>query len=169
MGQPPRDERVTPVMSRILTGRRSTVTPRWVPEDRAAWAVAWGGVVGAAFVNGALHRGYAPVLGEPTATRLSELVLPVLVVPWALRVERRHPLTSATGALAVGVLWASATVTFEFLFGHYVNGDSWETLRAAYRLADGRLWSLDVAVVAAAPALARGWHRRQFRKELSTP
>jgi hypothetical protein len=38
-----------------------------------------GGGVVAAFVNGALDRGYASVLGEPTATQLSEVVFPLLV------------------------------------------------------------------------------------------
>jgi hypothetical protein len=121
-------------------------------------------VVAAAFVNGALHRAYAPVLGEPAATELSEIVLPILVVPWVLRVEQRHPLPSLKSALAVGAGWASAMVTFEFLFGHYVNGDSWETLRAAYHLADGRLWSLDVFAIACAPAVARAWRRRRVTR-----
>jgi hypothetical protein len=132
--------------------------------DSAAWAAAWGGVVVAAFVNGVLHRAYAPALGEPTATQLSEIALPILIVPWVLRIEHRHPLPSLKGAIAVGAGWAVATVTFEFLFGHYVNGDSWETLRAAYKLADGRLWSLDVAAIMFAPALARAWRRRRTHR-----
>ena len=88
-------------------------------------AAAWGGVVAAGFVNGALHRGYARALGEPSATQLSEIVLPVLVASWALRIHDRRPLPTLRGAVAVGTGWMLATVTFEFLFGHYVNGDSW--------------------------------------------
>jgi hypothetical protein len=155
--------------------KRAAVTPGGRPQsstrtdgsgglDSTAWAAAWGGVVAAAFVNGALHRVYAPALGEPTATQLSEIVLPILIAPWVLRVEQRHPLPSLKGAVAVGAGWAVATVTFEFLFGHYVNGDSWATLRAAYNLTDGRLWSLDVIAIASAPALARAWHRRGSRR-----
>ena len=129
--------------------------------DWAAWSAAWGGVVVAAFVNGALHRGYATAVGEPTARQVSEVLLPLLLAPWVLRVERRHPLPALPDAVLVGVGWASATVTFEFLFGHYVNGDSWQTLRAAYDLTDGRLWTVDVLLIAAGPALARSWHRRR--------
>ena len=124
-----------------------------------------GGVVAAGFVNGALHRGDARALGEPSATQLSEIVLPVLVASWALRIHDRRPLPTLRGAVAVGTGWMLATVTFEFLFGHYVNGDSWEKLRTAYNLAEGHLWSLNVAVIASAPAFAHvRWHRRTERR-----
>lgn len=132
-------------------------------RDRTVWAVAWGGVVVAGFVNGALHRAYAPLVGEPAATQLSEVVLPLLVAPWVLHVERRHPIGRLRDAAVVGVGWAVATAAFELVFGHYVNGDSWESLWAAYDLTDGRLWSLDVAAIAAAPALARAWRLRPNR------
>ena len=123
--------------------------------DWAAWGAAWGGVVVAAFANGALHRGYATAVGEPAATQVSEVVLPLLVAPWVLRVEHRRPLPTLTDAVVVGAGWAVATVAFEFLFGHYVNGDSWQTLRAAYDLTHGRLWTVDVLLIAAAPVVVR--------------
>ena len=126
------------------------------------WAAAWGGVVAAAFVNGSLHRVYAPLMPELTATQLSEVLLPLLVAPWVLRVERRHPLPDYGSAVAVGTGWALATVAFEFVFGHYVNGDSWDSLLAAYDVTHGRLWSLDVVAIAAAPLLARAWRRHRI-------
>jgi hypothetical protein len=140
-----------------------TVSEGLGSRGRNVWAASWGGVVVAAFVNGALHRAYAPLVGEPAATQLSEIVLPLLVAPWVLHVERRHPIGRLRDAVVVGAGWAVATVTFELVFGHYVNGDSWESLWAAYDLADGRLWSLDVAAIAAAPALARAWRLRSSR------
>jgi hypothetical protein len=151
-GTPPEDAAPSGVDS--MTAWNPTAT------DWAAWSVAWGGVVVAAFVNGALHRGYATAVGEPTATQLSEVVLPLLLAPWVVRVEHRHRLASLLDGVVVGAGWAAATVTFEFLFGHYINGDSWQTLRAAYDLTQGRLWTLDVLFIAAAPAAARGWRRR---------
>jgi hypothetical protein len=148
-------------------GRRNGVSSTSIPDPSAtswaAWSGAWGGVVVAAFVNGALHRGYATAVGEPTATQLSEVVLPLLLTPWVLRVENRRPLPSLADAVVVGAGWAAATVAFEFLFGHYVNGDSWQTLRAAYDLTRGRLWTLDVLLIAAAPAAARAWRLRRWR------
>jgi hypothetical protein len=146
---------------------RTGLDPR--PTEWTAWSTAWGGVVIAAFVNGALHRGYATAVGEPTATQVSEVVLPLLVAPWVLHVESRHRLPSLKDAVVVGAGWAAATVAFEFVFGHYVNGDSWQTLRAAYDLTQGRLWTLDVLLIAAAPAAARAWRLHRSRGDRSRP
>jgi hypothetical protein len=54
-------------------------------------------------------------------------------------------------------MWSSASIAFEFLFGHYVHKDSWSKLLHAYNLLDGRLWLVDVLGIAAAPAVARAW------------
>lgn len=130
-------------------------------RERMIWGASWGGVVVTGFVNGALHQAYAPLLGEPAATRVSEVALVLLLAPWVLHVERRHPLPRIRDAAVVGAGWAVATVAFELVFGHYANGDSWETLLSAYDLADGHLWGLDVLAIAAAPALARAWRLRR--------
>jgi hypothetical protein len=58
-------------------------------------------------------------------------------------------------------MWASASVALEFVFGHYVNKDSWSELLHAYDVLGGRLWVVDVLGIAAAPALARGWRVRR--------
>lgn len=128
--------------------------------DWPAWAKAWDGVVVIAFLNGVLHRTYEGALGERRARQLSSFVLLVLLTPWAIRTERRHPLPSVPSALRAGLLWSSASVAFEFLFGHYVNKDTWSELFHAYNLLDGRLWLLDVLGIAAAPGLARAWRIR---------
>jgi hypothetical protein len=60
-------------------------------------------------------------------------------------------------------MWASASVAFEFVFGRYVNKDSWSELLHAYNLPEGRLWLLDVLGIAAAPSLARAWRLRRHR------
>jgi hypothetical protein len=125
--------------------------------DWPAWAKAWGGVVAIAFLNGVLHRTYEGALGERRAHQLSSFVLLALLAPSATRTERRHPLPSVPAALQVGLLWSSASVAFEFLFGHYVNTDTWSELFHAYNLLDGRLWLLDVLGIAAAPGPCAGW------------
>jgi hypothetical protein len=43
--------------------------------------------------------------------------------------------------LVVGIMWFSLTVAFEFLAGHYLFGNSWDSLLADYRFWRGRLWS----------------------------
>jgi hypothetical protein len=43
------------------------------------------------------------------------------------------------------------TVAFEFLFGHYVMGHTWERLLQDYNILAGRIWILFLVFTAAAP------------------
>jgi hypothetical protein len=132
-------------------------TVLWKP-----WATGWLGVLALAFMNGGLHRAYEPALGVLRAEQLSNVVLLAAVVPWAMLVDRRHPTSTTPDALVVGALWGAMTVTFEFVGGHYINGDDWTTLIQAYDLSAGHLWPMTVAVVAVSPLLAR-WRRLRRR------
>lgn len=58
-----------------------------------------------------------------------------------------------TSALAAGLLWFFCSMTFEFLFGHYIFGFPWEKLLADYRIWKGRLWSLVLASEIIAPVV----------------
>lgn len=130
------------------------------------WARSWLGVLAIAVVNGAVHRAYEPALGVLPAEQLSNGTLVALVLPWAAVVERGHPTASTREALAMGGLWGGLTVAFEFVGGHYINGDSWGTLVAAYDLSAGHLWPVAVAGVVLSPVTARWWrlrHRPQPR------
>jgi deazaflavin-dependent oxidoreductase (nitroreductase family) len=129
----------------------------------SGWARGWWGVVVLAVVNGGVHRAYEPALGVLPAEQVSNATLLAVVVPWAFVVDRRHPTSSVREALAVGALWGALTVVFELLVGHYVNGDSWQTLIGAYDLAAGHLWPLAVAGIVLAPTVARSARRRPRR------
>jgi hypothetical protein len=59
-------------------------------------------------------------------------------------------------AIDMGGFWLLLTVSFEFLAGHYLFGNSWEALLADYRFWQGRLWVLVLLMTAIAPALM-GW------------
>lgn len=128
----------------------SEVSTLWRP-----WATSWLGVLGLSVLNGGVHRAYEPVLGVLPAEQLSNATLLALVLPWAAAVDRRHPTSSTREALEAGALWGALTVAFEFLGGHYINGDSWETLIRAYDVTAGHLWPVTVAGIVLAPAAAR--------------
>jgi hypothetical protein len=66
---------------------------------------------------------------------------------------RRWPPASGRQALNIGLFWMSLTVTFEFLFFHYVVGHPWGELLANYDLLSGRVWVLLLAWIAIAPYL----------------
>src|SRR5262245_55336833 len=75
--------------------------------------------------------------------------------------ERRWPLRSRREAWSVGAIWAALAVLFEFGFGHYVEGDSWEDLFGTYDIAAGNLWILIPLWIATGPAVIRDVAERQ--------
>ena len=58
-----------------------------------------------------------------------------------------------------GLLWLALTLAFEWNFGHYVTGRSWENLAANYNLLHGGLMPVGLAIFAMTPWIA--WRLRQ--------
>ena len=105
-----------------------------------------------AMVNGVLREAtYGKYMAELTAHQISTgtgVVLTGLCV-WGL--SRLWPLESQKQAWTVGILWLVFTLTFEFLFGHYIVGHSWQRLLQDYNLLAGRVWLLFLLWVAIMP------------------
>lgn len=55
--------------------------------------------------------------------------------------------------IAIGVYWVILTAAFEFAFGHYVVGVSWEKLLADYDILNNRRWVLVLITTLLAPLL----------------
>jgi len=55
--------------------------------------------------------------------------------------------------LVVGGIWTGLTITFEFVFGHYVGGHTWSRLLHDYNIREGRLWILVILTVLVGPFL----------------
>jgi hypothetical protein len=126
---------------------------------RRAWLAAWlgGPVIG--IVNGAAReKGYAERVGERAAQRISTGAALVLFAGYFGVLEHRWPLRTARTAAEVGAAWTAATVAFEFLFGHYAAGESWEDLLKAYDVRTGNLWILVPLWMAAGPSTVRAVH-----------
>jgi len=96
-----------------------------------------------AIVNGVVREAtYGKVVSELAAHQLSTVtaVLASGVVVWL--VNGAWPIESTAQAWIIGSLWLIGTVAFEFGFGHYVAGHSWQRLLADYNLFAGRVWAL---------------------------
>jgi hypothetical protein len=96
-----------------------------------------------AIANGIVRQStYGKVLSDLTAHQLSTVtaILASSIVVWF--VNRAWPIESVAQAWIIGGLWLVATIVFEFGFGHYVAGHSWQRLLADYNVLDGRVWSL---------------------------
>jgi hypothetical protein len=53
----------------------------------------------------------------------------------------------------IGAAWLVFTILFEFIAGHYVFGNPWESLIRDYNLLEGRIWSLVLLTIFVAPYL----------------
>lgn len=96
----------------------------------------------------------SPALGEQPAHVVSSILLAVLIFSVTSPFIARNQLTSRQTLFAIGAMWLGLTVAFEFLFGHYVMGNSWKVLLADYNIFRGRTWLLVLLSVFFSPVLA---------------
>lgn len=119
---------------------------------------AWLVIMPAMFVNGALRelvlkRFILPDIADAISVLLA-MALVVGITRYTLRGIAGKPTRTLVRASATLVV---LTVAFEFLFGHYVSGDSWTSLTENYEIWNGRLWPLVVATLAFVPFLWGHW------------
>jgi hypothetical protein len=77
--------------------------------------------------------------------------------------EHRWPIPSLETALKIGFTWAALTASFDFGFGHYVDGKSWTEPAKDYDIAAGRVWVAILAWTVVGPALMRKLHHGSRR------
>jgi len=114
--------------------------------------IAWLPGIPIAILNGLIRESlYARHMGELSAHQVSVLSFILLfgiyvwfILPW-LKPEK------ITQALRIGLTWLVLTILFEFIFGHYVVGNPWETLFHDYNLIQGRLWIIVLLWIFSSP------------------
>lgn len=79
------------------------------------------------------------------------VVVAVLLLAIGLSIRWIVPGLQTGDLWTVGVLWLILTVAFEFGFGHWVAGHSWERLLADYDVTAGRIWVLVPLTMLLAP------------------
>ena len=125
------------------------------------YLLAWFPMVLIAVANGALRDFvYGRWISETAAHQVSTAGAAVLLGFYMWFVVRALKPATSWRAFLLGLLWLCMTLAFEFLFGHYVAGNSWETLLADYDLPSGRVWVLLLGWIALAPLL---FHRLQTK------
>jgi hypothetical protein len=109
----------------------------------AIYALSWLGLVVLAIINGAMRdKLYGPGLPELRAHQLSTISALIFFSLYLWLLSRLWPLEAARQAFWIGGLWLGMTIAFEFIFGRYVGGKSWQSLLHDYNLVKGRLWVL---------------------------
>ena len=107
-----------------------------------------------AILNAVVREGFvAPVVGDywghVTSTVTFIAALSVVAYLYFTR-YREH---SVGELVAIGAMWLVMTVLFEFGFGHYVVGNSWEALLRDYDVLAGRVWVLVLLALLVAPVV----------------
>jgi hypothetical protein len=118
------------------------------------YLLCWFALAAIAIANGVLRQAtYGRVLPELAAHQLSTVTAVLFSGVFVWWLNRRWPLACARQAWFIGFAWLVATVVFEFGFGHYVAGHSWQRLLADYKLLEGRVWSLFLLWVLLLPVI----------------
>ncbi|MGB2769954.1 MAG: hypothetical protein WBC88_09550 [Candidatus Zixiibacteriota bacterium] len=116
------------------------------------YAVAWLLMPIIGIINGTIRQyAYSNALGELRAHQVSTVTGIVLfgLYIWALTLFWK--IRSSAEAIAIGFIWLTLTLAFEFLFGHYVMKHPWSRLLHDYNIFEGRLWVLVLLWVTLAP------------------
>ncbi|HNW79344.1 MAG TPA: hypothetical protein PKH28_10560 [Candidatus Competibacteraceae bacterium] len=106
-----------------------------------------------AILNGVVReKTYGRRIGELRAHQVSTLSAALLFAGYTGALQAFWPLQSDAQALSRGLVWLLLTVLFEFGFGRAA-GHAWQRLLHDYDLRAGRVWSLLLLWLAAAPWL----------------
>ena len=118
----------------------------------AKYLLVWFLLAIVAIANGVIRQStYGKSVSDLAAHQISTItaILASGAVVWM--VSRSWPIESASQAWTIGLLWLIMTIAFEFGFGHYIAGHSWDHLLADYNILNGRVWSLFLLWVAVLP------------------
>jgi hypothetical protein len=126
------------------------------------YALFWLPMVFIAIINGAIRdMTYKKCLGDLTAHQVSTFTGMILFGIYIWIISLRWKLESARQALMVGLLWLALTVSFEFLFFHFVFGRPWSLLLDNYNILEGRVWVLILLFITIAPYIVYQIHSRR--------
>lgn len=125
-----------------------------------AWIVM--GIV--ANINGLVRNTFVePRIGEQGGHVLSTvLFICAIVLITYYYVTKMGPTWTIRQLFTIGVAWVFMTILFEFIFGHYVIGHTWDRLLADYNILKGRIWVLVLVTTLLAP-LAAGMMSKVIR------
>ena len=106
-----------------------------------------------AIANAGIRNGvYKPIVGDLAAHQISSIIFIIVIVAVTYSALRftNLPLNNIQ-SVYIGIVWLVFTILFEFVAGHYVFGNPWETLVRDYNFLEGRIWSLVLLTIVIAP------------------
>lgn len=118
----------------------------------------WLLVMAVEFVHGTLRWILLrPHVGDFRSGQIGVISGSLLFLVIVFLCEPSMKLRSAADAKRVGVLWLVLTLAFEWSFGHYVAGRTWESMASEYNLLRGGLMPIGLGIFALSPWMALWW------------
>ena len=115
----------------------------------------WFVIVIAAILNGTFReKVLVPVIGAEMALPLSGILLAVLVFLVAFMLVSSIGSSETKVYILLGLLWVILTLSFEFLFGHFIAGRSWHEIMQVFNVKKGDLFIVVLAITGVSPWLA---------------
>ena len=123
------------------------------------YLLAWITMLLIAIGNGALRQAvFAKIMTELRAHQLSTLIGAVLIGAFIWLVVHVWPPASGQQAIAIGLVWLSLTVAFEFFMGLVLLKQALAKVLGDYNLFAGRVWVLFLVWLTVAPWLFFYFH-----------
>jgi len=115
----------------------------------------WLVIVVAAILNGVFREKIlVPVVGAGWALPFSGLTLAVLVFLITLMSVSFICFSEPKDPIGIGLYWVVLTLSFEFLFGHFVAGKPWKEIVQVFNIQKGDLFLVVLFVTAVSPWVA---------------
>lgn len=110
----------------------------------ATISVAWFFLLIIAIINGIVRdKTYKKKIGELKAHQLSSMIFILIIFAIIYIILNCFGLSyTTTDLIIMGAMWMTATIAFEFIFGHYVMNHSWKELIKDYNIFKGKVWPL---------------------------
>jgi hypothetical protein len=118
------------------------------------YTLAWTPMVFLAILNGVLREfTYGKRISELSAHQVSTGTALLFFGVYIYLLAQFWKIESSGQAFTIGFVWLVLTVMFEFAFGRYAAGHSWQKLFRDYNVFAGRMWILVLAWITIAPYL----------------
>jgi hypothetical protein len=112
-----------------------------------------------AIINGSIRQSiYETFLDELSAHQLSVITGIIFFAIYIWFISGKWKIKSGKEAFLIGLMWLVMTVLFEFVFGYFVIGNSFEELLLDYNVLKGRLWIGILIWITISPIIFYNYH-----------
>lgn len=108
-----------------------------------------------AIINGSVRNFfYQPIVGDLAAHQISSVTFSFLFLLFTyFFIKTSKVKIKKSESLQIGIFWLFLTIIFEFGFGHFIAGNSWQKLLFDYNIFQGRVWFLVLMIITFSPSI----------------